>query len=223
MFQEVGLKALQVIFIILLCATPLYAGQALILTEIEQIQEKIWHLQRAVAAQNTSTKEQQKQLALFSGKADSGQLELDERISALTQSISSQQERTKQIEAEFQNLHEALTILTNEAGQKDIVVLDQAEKISALQGSLQTVRAEMTAKQTSTEQELAETRKQLIEIRSQLDALGQDVGGRIEQIGLWGAGAALIMAIVLTIVIAGRRGKSKGKVSDRKLPPRHEM
>ena len=81
----------------------------------------------------------------------------------------------------------------------------------------------MTAKQTSTEQELAETRNQLIEIRSQLDTLGQDVGGRIEQIGLWGAGAALIMAIVLTIVIVGRRGKSKGKVSDQKMPPRHEM
>ena len=217
------MKTVQIILFILFCATSLHAGQALILTEIEQIQEKIWHLQRAVAAQNTSIEEQQKQLELFIRKADGGQLALDEKITALSKSVSSQQERTKQIEAEFQNLHEALTTLTNEVGQRNSAALEQVEKISALERSLQTVRAEMAAKQTSTEQELAETRKQLIEIRSQLDSLGQDVGGRIEQIGLWGAGAALVMAIVLTIVIAGRRGKSKGKVADRKLPPRHEM
>jgi len=103
------LKTLQIIFFILLCATSLHAGQALVLTEIEQLQEKIWHLQRAVAAQNTSIEEQQKQLDLFISKTDGGQLALDERITALTQSISSQQDKTNQIEAEFQNLHQTLT------------------------------------------------------------------------------------------------------------------
>ena len=222
-FQEVSLKTLQIIFFILLCATPLHAGQALVLTEIEQLQEKIWHLQRAVAAQNTSIEKQQKQLELFISKADGGQLTLDKKISALSQSISSQQDKTTQIEAEFLNLHEALTTLKNEVGKRNSAALDQTEKSSVLEKSLQTVRAEFIAKQTSTEQELAETRKQLAEIRSQLDALGHDVGGRIEQIGLWGAGAAVIMAIVLMMVIVGRRDKSKAKVADRKLPPRHEM
>lgn len=217
------MKTLQIIFFILLCATSLHAGQALVLTEIEQIQEKIWHLQRAVAAQNTSIEEQQKQLEIFISKTDGGQLASDEKITALSQSISSQQDKTDQIEAEFQKLNETLTTLTNEVRQKNSAALEQTEKTNALGRSLQTVRAEFTAKQTKTEQELAETRKQLIEIRSQLDALGQDVGGRIEQIGLWGAGAALIMAIVLAIVVVGRRDKSKGKVADRKLPPRHEM
>ena len=217
------MKTLQTIFFILLCATPLHAGQALVLTEIEQLQEKIWHLQRAVAAQDTSIEEQQKQLELFISKTDGGQLALNEKVTALSQSISSQQDKTNQIEAEFQNQHQTLTTLTNEVGQKDGAALEQTGKISALEKSLQKLRAEMTAKQTSAEQELAESRKQLIEIRSQLDALGQDVGGRREQIGLWGAGAALVMTIVLTIVIVGRRDKSKGKVSDRKLPPRHEM
>lgn len=227
MFQEVGLKTLQIIFFILLCATPLHAGQALVLTEIEQLQEKIWHLQRAVATQNTSIKEQQKQLELFISKADGGQLALDEKVTVLSQSMSNQQDKTKQIEVDFQKLNESLTTLTNEAGQRSSSTLEQTDKTIALERSLQSLRAEFTAKQTSTEQELVETRKQLVEIRSQLDSLGQDVGGRIEEISLWGAGAALavalIMVIVLMIVIVGRRDKSKGKVADRTLPPRHEM
>jgi chromosome segregation ATPase len=222
-FLEVSLKTLQIIFFILLCATPLHAGQALVLTEIEQIQEKIWHLQRAVATQNTSIEEQQKQLELFIIKADGVQLALDEQITLLSQSISSQQDKTKLLAAEFQDLHAALTTLTNEVGQSNSAALEQTEKNRALERSLQRVRAEFTAKQTGTEQELAETRKQLIEIRSQLDALGQNVGGRIEQISLWGAGAGLFIIIVLTIVLVGRRDKSKGQAAGRKLPPRHEM
>lgn len=223
MILEASLKTVQIIFFILLCATPLQAGQALVLTEIEQIQEKIWHLQRAVAAQNTSIEEQQKQLKRFISKADSDQFALNEEVTALTQALSSQHDQTKQLEAEFQTLHAALTTLTNEVGQRKSAALEQTGEISTLERSLQTVRAEFTAQQTRTEQELAETRKQLVEIHSQLDALDQDVGGRIEQIALWGAGAGLVLAIVLTIVIVGRRDKSKGKVSDHKLPPRHEM
>ena len=45
------MKTLLSLFVALLCAAPLYADQALVLTEIEQIQEKIWYLQRDLATQ----------------------------------------------------------------------------------------------------------------------------------------------------------------------------
>lgn len=217
------MKTLQILLIIVLCATPLYAGQALVLTEIEQIQEKIWHIQRAVAAQNTSIEEQHKQLKLLANKTDNGRLESDKRLAALAQSISSQQEETKQIATELQNLHEALASLTNESRQENSALNEQTGKIATLERSLQALRAEFISKQTSTEQALTETRKQLVETRSQLDALGQNVGGRIEQIGLWGTGAALILAAVLTIVIVGRKSRPREKLPERKQPPRHEM
>ena len=40
------MKALQLFFLLLLFAAPLYAEQALVLSEIERIQEKIWYLQK---------------------------------------------------------------------------------------------------------------------------------------------------------------------------------
>ncbi|MDH3453807.1 MAG: hypothetical protein OEL80_01585 [Desulfuromonadales bacterium] len=217
------MKTLQIFFVIMFCAMPLYADQALVLTEIEQIQERIWHLQRTVAAQKTSIDAQQKQLGLIASKADSGRLELSERLTALTESTSGQKDATRQLEIEIGSLNQALALLTNEVRQKDSSVVEQAGRTGALEGSLQELRAEFAALQTSTAQELAETRRQLDETRAQLDAMGQDVGGRIEQIGLWGGGAALILAIVLTVVAIGRKSRPKKHSPDRKLPPKHEM
>ena len=221
--REFDLKTLQILFIVLLCATPLYADQALLLTEIEQIQEKIWHLQRGMAGQKSSFAEHQKQLKLLDAKTDGGRLELDERLAGLAQSISSQQEKTSLIEGELQKLNEAFSTLTNEVRQQNNAMPEQAKRISTLEGSLRTLQVALTSQQTSTEQELAETRKQLIETRTQVDTLGQDVGGRIEQIGLWGGGAALILIIVLMIVIVVRKNKPKKQSSDWKQPPKHEM
>ena len=223
MLLEVDLKTLQILFAILLCATPLYADQALLLTEIEQIQEKIWHLQRDIAGQKSSVTEHQKQLKLLATKAVDEHLELAQRLTELAQSISSQQEKTTLIEAEFQRLSESLATLTNEVRQQNSAIPDQTMKINTLEGSLRTLQAELASQQKSTEQELADSRKQLIETRAQVDMLGQDVGGRIEQIGLWGAGAALILIIVLIIIIVGRKDKPKKQSPDWKKPPRHEM
>jgi len=217
------LKTLQILFIILLCATPLFADQALLLTEIEQIQEKIWHLQRDIAGQNKSVAEHQKQLKLLAAKDDTERLELDRRLAALAQSISSQQEKTSLIEGELQKLNVAFSTLSNEVRQQNNTMPEQTKRISALEGTLQTLQVELASQQRSTEKELAETRKQLLETRAQVNTLGQDVGGRIEQIGLWGAGAALILIIVLTILLTGRKSKSKVRSRDREQPPKHEM
>jgi len=223
MLLEVDLKTLQILFIILLCATPLFADQALLLTEIEQIQEKIWHLQRDIAGQKSSVTEYQKQLKSLAVKADDGHLELDERLTRLAQSISSQQEKTNLIETDLKNLNEALATLTNEVRQQNSAIPDQTKRITTLEGSLRTLQTKLASQQTSTEHALTETRKQLMETRAQVDMLGQDVGGRIEKIGLWGAGAAVILIVVLIIVIVGRKDKTKKQSSDWKQPPRHEM
>ena len=223
MLLEVDLKTLQILFIILLCATPLFADQALLLTEIEQIQEKIWHLQRDIAGQKSSVTEYQKQLKSLAVKADDGHLELDERLTRLAQSISSQQEKTNLIETDLKNLNEALATLTNEVRQQNSAIPDQTKRITILEGSLRTLQTKLASQQTSTEHALTETRKQLMETRAQVDMLGQDVGGRIEKIGLWGAGAAVILIVVLIIVIVGRKDKTKKQSSDWKQPPRHEM
>ncbi len=220
---EVDLKILQILFVILLCTTPLSAGQALVLTEIEQIQEKIWHLQRSVAAQKSSTEEQQKQLKLIASEVDDERVDLDKQLSTLIHSISSRQDETTLLEDELQNLSETLATLSNQAMQTNTSMLEQAEQIATLQGSLKTVRGELSSKQTDFEKELAETRRQLSETRAQVDTLGQDVGGRIEQIGVWGAGAALILVIVLAIIIIGRKSRPKEYSPDIKQPPRHEM
>lgn len=224
------MKTLQILFIILLCATPLFADQALLLTEIEQIQEKIWHLQRDIAGQKTSVVENQKQLKLLATKTDEGRLALDERLTGLAQSISAEKEKTSLIEGELQKLNEAFVTLINEVRQQNSSMPEQTERITTLEGSLRALQEELASQQTSTGKELAETRQQLIEThqqlvetRAQVDALGQDVGGRIEQIGLWGAGAALILIIVLASVVVGRKNKPKKQSSDWKQPPRHEM
>ncbi len=65
------MKALQICILLLLFAAPLYAEQALVLTEIERIQEKIWYLQKDLVEQKTSLKEQQKQLQQLSRKDSS--------------------------------------------------------------------------------------------------------------------------------------------------------
>lgn len=217
------MKVLQILFIILLCTTSLCAGQALVLTEIEQIQEKIWHLQRAVAAQKSSTEEQQKQLKLVASKVNDGRVALENQLSALIQSTSNRQDETKRLENELQNLSETLASFSNQAMQRNTLMQEQAEQIETLEGSLKTLRGELSSKQTSLEQELAETRRQLSETRTQVDALGQDVGGRIKQIGVWGAGAALILAMMLALIIVGRKDKSRGRPPERKQPPKHEM
>ncbi len=108
-------------------------------------------------------------------------------------------------------------------------MLEQADKIGTLEDSLQTLRAEFAAQQAKNDQAraeidqaLAEARQQLVETRSQLDMLSQNTGTRIEQISLWGVGAALFLAILLTIILTFRKSPVKTS-SERKPSQKHEM
>ena len=221
-FAEVNLKALQILLIILLCTTPLYAEQALVLTELEGLQEKIWYLQRDITTQKGSLEGYQKQLEILASRTDKNQLEQNERLAALLQSTAIQQDETQQVANNLKNLTEALAALGKEVKQQNRTMLEQAGKTGALEGSLQALRAEFASKQASTDQLLAETRQQLIEARSQVDMLDQNASVRIEQISLWGGGAALVLAIILTISLTFRRS-SKRTPPERTQPPKHEM
>lgn len=230
MFAEVNLKVLQFLLVIILCSTPLYAEQALVLTEIEGIQEKIWYLQRDLTAQKSSLEKYQQQLEQLATKADKNQFDQDKQLTAMLQATTNQQDKMNQAENDLKKLAEAMAAAVKEVEQQKNIILEQANEIDTLEGSLQTLRTELATQKANSDKAIAEivqasteTRRQLDDTRSQLDTLSQDAGTRIEQISLWGGGAALFLAIILTISLAFRRSPAKRTSPDREQPTKHEM
>jgi len=201
------LKALQLFFLLLLFAAPLYAEQALVLTEIERLQEKIWYLQKDIVEQKTSLKDQQKQLKFLVKKTEASQTDINEKFASQLQVVEAQTERIKQALAELEPITKSIGSLTDQFILQNNTIVEQSGKISALQGQLQKMQAEFSSVQEKTSKALAETQAQVDETRSRIDALGQDVGGQVEQISMWGMGAALILAVMLTFIIVSRKDK----------------
>lgn len=201
------MRILQILLVILFCATPLYAEQAHILTEIEKIQENIWYLKKDLAAQKKLAGEHQKQLGLLTAKFEAGQLERKELISRIDVIITAQQVSTAQTESDLKKLSETLSSLDQTIEQLKGIVSGQKEKQAALEKSFNALSNEYASKQTKTEQALAETGRQLNETRKEFEALSKDVGGQNEQFGLLAAGAVLILAVGLTIGLALRKEK----------------
>ena len=201
------MKALQLFFLLLLFAAPLYAEQALVLTEIERIQEKIWYLQKDIVEQKTSLKDQQKQLKFLVKKTESSQTDINEKFASQLQVVEAQTERIKQALAELEPITKSIGSLTDQFILQNNTIVEQSGKISALQGQLQKMQAEFSSVEEKTSKALAETQAQVDETRSRIDALGQDVGGQVEQISMWGMGAALILAVMLTFIIVSRKDK----------------
>ena len=204
---EVILKALQLFFLLLLFAAPLYAEQALVLTEIERLQEKIWYLQKDIVEQKTSLKDQQKLLKFLVKKTEASQTDINEKFASQLQVVEAQTERIKQALAELEPITKSIGSLTDQFILQNNTIVEQSGKISALQGQLQKMQAEFSSVQEKTSKALAETQAQVDETRSRIDALGQDVGGQVEQISMWGMGAALILAVMLTFIIVSRKDK----------------
>lgn len=199
------MRALFLLLIFLSCSTSLYAEKMSILTEIELIQEKLWKLNRETGAYKASLEEQKKELGLMASGAAKHRLELDERLNALTQATAGQQEKMVQLENDLVKFGESLAALAAETNQDNGFLLEQAKRIGALEGALNALRGELVTQETNAGLALTDLRTQLAEARSRIDALGQDMGGRVEQIGYWGAGAALLLVITLTIGIALRK------------------
>jgi chromosome segregation ATPase len=170
------------------------------------------HLNRETAAYKAeykaSLEEQQKQLGLLASSVDKRQLELNKHLTALAQADTNQRERARQMEKAVGKLGDLLTALTTEVTQQNGLLLDQAEKIDALEGSLNAIRADLVTQETNTEQafidlrtRFAEDQAQMVEARLQMDMLAQDEGNQRKQIGYWGAAALLILVITLNIGI----------------------
>lgn len=201
------MKALHIFFFILLFTTPLHAEQALVLTEIERIQEKIWYLQKDLVEQKTSLKEQQKQLGLFVKTSEQSQVDTNERLAKQSEFVKAQMEEIKQALDKMETLTVSLASQADQLDMQDDTILEQAEKIRTLEGKIQKFQTELSEQQANTSQALAEASKQLAETRLKIDTLGKDVGGQVEQISLWGIGAVLILAVMVTFIIVSRKDK----------------
>ena len=202
---------------------PLYADQALVLTEIEQIQEKIWYLQRDLAAQKSAIEKQQEQYTRHSAGTNKRQLDVETQLTAVTQEVARQQEKLQGIEDSLQSLKETVTALDGEVNQQNRAQLQQAEKSGTQEGLLRTMREELAANRRLTEQALAETQKQLAETRTELAALKTNASGQFNQLILWGGGIALGLSILLTIILAFRSGGSRKSADKREFPTKHEL
>jgi len=201
------LKALQIFFILLLFAAPLYAEQALVLTEIERIQEKIWYLQKDLVEQKTSLKKQQNQLEILDNKTEASQTDLNEQFASQLQAVETQTERINQALSELEPIEESLGSMTDQFVIQSNTIVEQSDRISELEDQLKKMQAELSSSQEKISKALSETRAQVDEARSKIETLGQDVGGQVEQISLWGIGAALTLAVMLTFIIVSRKDK----------------
>lgn len=217
------MKTLLSLVVILFCAAPLFADQALVLTEIEQIQEKIWYLQRDIAAQKSAVEKQQEQLTRLAAGTDKKLTAVETQLSAVTQSVSGQQKNLQDIEGSLQSLKEAVTALVNEFNQQNQAQLQQAEKSGSQEGLMRALREEFASNRKQTEQALIETQKQLAETRSELTSLKTNEGDSFNQLILWGGGIALALAVLLSVVLVFRSGKSRSYTEKREFPTKHEL
>lgn len=201
------MKTLYLLFFILCCSTSLSAENVSVLTEIEQIQEKLWYLQRDMKAQNASIEEQQKRLGGWASSAARERSEMNEQLAALARGTAVQQEKLSQMQNALLEFGEALSALTAETAQHNSALLVEAGRLSALERSLSILQDGFAAQQSDTGPALADLRAQLAEARSKIDALGQDMSGRVEQVGYLGAGAFLILSLVLIVGYLARKSK----------------
>jgi len=217
------LRILSLCLLVLLCATPLYAAQTLVLTEIEQLQEKIWYLQNDLAAQKLSIEKNQKQLSRLSSENDRKKQEQETLLASLTGQIASQQEKITRAEDTLSAMEEMLATLSNEVGQQHKVLEEQAEKAGDQEKSIQALRTEIAKVQAQSETAIAETLSKLEEARAKLETMGKDAGKSNEKLIWLGAGAALLLAVALTFGAAlGNRRHTKRP--DNFTPPAdHEM
>lgn len=217
------MKLFNALLAALLFAAPVYADQALVLTEIEQIQEKIWYLQRDLAAQKTAMEKQRQDLVRRADEIDKRQLEREARMAGMAQTVARQQESLQALDSSVQSLKETVNNLANEFDQQTRTQLQQAEKSGTQEGLLRAMRDESTASRKQNEQALAEMREQLAETRAALAALKTNQGESYDRLILYGGGAALALMVLLTIGLAFRGGRSKRHEEKREFPTRHEL
>jgi len=203
------LKALYPLLLFLLWAVPLSAQQVPVLTELEQIQEKLWFLQRDVSTLQDAFKEDQQQLAQLAAELRQGDSRAEKQLTELAEANTAQRQASGQGEAALDKLAESLTTLTAEVQQQNAALLEQAEHIAVLEESLAKLQTEIGAGSTVADEELVELRTEVAavrghlgEIRTRVSELEQELGNQVERLALYGAGAALGLVILMAIGFA---------------------
>lgn len=228
--------ALGLLLVLLTAAAPAMGEQARVLSEIEQIQEKLWYLQRDLAAQQKSLDVLEKRLSDRIEAWDRQQRAVSEELAGLKaglaeqrailtrldQALADQPMRQEHLDRTLDQVGQSLNELAQKVEQQDSVLLKQAETSGAREGALQALRQELAASQARTDRALAEIRERLVETRSQLEEVRQQDGTRREQLALWGAGAALVLALLLTIAFIVRSSRSSS-TSSRPRSADHEL
>jgi chromosome segregation ATPase len=220
--MEIKLRIFKIFLLIMLCTAPLYADQALVLTEIEQIQEKIWYLQRDLATQKKALQEQQKQLGQLNSLTEKNQTVDSTLTSSMSELIANRQATVSQTNRNLEYLRDTLVKLGEKLDEQNKTILSKTEKIGVLEGSLQALRKEGDSQQARLDQALTDLKGELLATRTELNNLQKNTSNRSEQVSLWVAGAAFLSAIMLTILFA-LRGRSKREPQEKSYPTKHEM
>jgi chromosome segregation ATPase len=220
--MEMKLRIFKIFLLIMLCTAPLYADQALVLTEIEQIQEKIWYLQRDLATQKKALQEQQKQLGQLNSLTEKNQTVDSTLTSSMSELIANRQATVSQTNRNLEYLRDTLVKLGEKLDEQNKTILSKTEKIGVLEGSLQALRKEGDSQQARLDQALTDLKGELLATRTELNNLQKNTSNRSEQVSLWVAGAAFLSAIMLTILFA-LRGRSKREPQEKSYPTKHEM
>jgi chromosome segregation ATPase len=207
--RRLSVKTLSLLFLSFFVSLSAHAEQALVLTEIEQLQEKVWYLQRDLSTQKTALEQYQQEIKGIVTSDKESQQTLEKKLATLTELVNSQQNRTSQTESNLKGLDEALTALRDEFNQQNAVQLQQAQKTGTQEGLLQSLRDQLTATRQNTEMTLAETNKRLDEALAQILSLQQSNNKGFNQTALYLGGAALILAVLLTVGFIFLNNKSK--------------
>ncbi|MEJ2518730.1 MAG: hypothetical protein P8Y91_00045 [Desulfuromonadales bacterium] len=109
-------------FVLLLTALMLpalsFAQQALVLTEIEQIQEKVWYLQRDLAAQQKVLDKQQGVLTQLADKVAGIENSDTTQVTALQEMLTDQGQSLQGLESALQSFEKTLSTLQEDLRQQ---------------------------------------------------------------------------------------------------------
>ena len=203
------MKALYTLLLFLLWAAPLSAQQVPVLTELEQIQEKIWFLQRDVSTLQDAFREDQQQLMQLADELRQEDRQAEKQLTELTEANTAQRQAIAEVEAALDNLAESLTTLTAEVQQQNAALLDHAERIDVLEDSLQGLQGEMATGKTAAGQDLTELKTEVAAVRGHLgenrtrvSELEQELGNQVKRLTLYGVGVALALVFLMAIGFA---------------------
>ncbi len=195
------MRTLSLLLIILLWSSVVHA-EVSVLTELEQIQEKVWYLQRDMTALQASVEAQQKALPQVVADNQKQKKHLDVQLTGLNKELTLQREKIAQINVVLEKFSTALKALANRSGQSNTVLSDQLGKLDQLQSAVGALQAEMAAQQSGRGQDLGELHTQLAMLRSDMVRMQSEMAKQQKQLLYWGGGVVALCVLILVVGFA---------------------